>query len=228
MTIRCNANLFRIASLCQSSEETRYYLCGVYVEPHHAGGVTLTTTDGHRLLCIRDESGFADESAIIQLSADAIRACKGKKFETRTLIVDGLDATVYCSQNAEELGLPVAISAKCRVDGTFPDYRRVVPKDYSQTVSDAFAGEFLASFGAIAGELARHFEGTSKSKDRYERNRSDGLRIVSGEIGAPSFVLFEKVENAFGLIMPTSKPGNSRGAPEWFRAPVKPETAIAA
>lgn len=63
--LRFSVELYKAAMLAASTEETRYYLNGVFVEPCVYGGVTLTATDGHVLVCIRDLDGSADESAIV-------------------------------------------------------------------------------------------------------------------------------------------------------------------
>ena len=41
----------------QSTEQTRYYLCGVFIEPADEG-VTMTATDGHRLVTCHDPQFF--------------------------------------------------------------------------------------------------------------------------------------------------------------------------
>lgn len=56
MNMTCNADLFRIAYSCVSTEETRYYLNGVHLEPHPCGGAFMVATDGHRLIVVHDES----------------------------------------------------------------------------------------------------------------------------------------------------------------------------
>jgi len=43
-----------------STEETRYYLCGVQVEIN-AKGTTLVATNGHMLLAAHDETNTLDE-----------------------------------------------------------------------------------------------------------------------------------------------------------------------
>ena len=55
--LNINAGLFYAASLFTSKEDARYYLQGVFVEPHPIEGITLTATDGVRLACIYDRSG---------------------------------------------------------------------------------------------------------------------------------------------------------------------------
>ena len=77
--IRVNANLFRLAQMTVSTEETRYYLNGIFIQPHAVQGVLLVSTDGHRMTVIHDETGHADQSAIVRLSPEALKLCKLSK-----------------------------------------------------------------------------------------------------------------------------------------------------
>ena len=209
--LRFDANLYRIATACQSHAEMRYYLNGVFVEPCPAGGVQLTTTDGHRLICIRDETGQADESAIIALSPDALKACKvGKGEARRTVTVEGLAATVRAvvSPDQGEAGDLVAMMARCRIDGTFPDYRRVIPTVEMPSKSiGSYNGNYLGDFAKIVGELEKHFNGTTRPIAI--------MRVVGNDAGSPALVLFGNVSQAFGVIMPV-RGDETHEAPEWF------------
>lgn len=74
-----SADLFRRAMMAQSTEETRYYLNGVRVEPCAEGGVLLVATDGHRLLVFRDIDGFiTGGAATISLSKSMTKALTAK------------------------------------------------------------------------------------------------------------------------------------------------------
>ncbi|RCK40460.1 hypothetical protein [Thalassospira xiamenensis] len=52
--ITVSAKHFYAAWQFVSTEKTRYYLNGVYIEPHKDGGVLLIATDGHSMAVIRD------------------------------------------------------------------------------------------------------------------------------------------------------------------------------
>jgi hypothetical protein len=210
--IRFNANLYRIAMLCSSNEETRYYLQGAYVEPHAVKGVTLVATDGNKLVAIYDENGFADESAIIKLTPDALKACKPGRYERRdvTIATDSNDATVNVTKvdGTEILAdTPVAFSQDCKVDGTFPDYRRVIPASVFFTKDSSSPGLstiVLNSLSAIASELGKHY-GTSKGV----------LRINADCDNGPALITFPPTFNAFAVAMPMRTDCETI-APEWF------------
>lgn len=164
---RCivSADLFRRAWFALSTEETRYYLNGVFVEPCPEGGALLTATDGHCLLSFRDPRGVVQGSGIVCINANMRRELKATRsdlfgvrsaFSERVVLVKGgSDHLAYIAMS----GLPHKIDgveveprdtlpelfdkADKRVvaaqftpvviDGTYPDYRRVIPQQTDQT-----------------------------------------------------------------------------------------------
>lgn len=199
--IKVNANYFKAASLCMSREDTRYYLNGVYIEPCAAGGATLTATDGHRIVCIHDKDGICDKPAIVGLPNGALK----KKMPEGEVIIqdDGLFRHgTFISMNS------------VIVDGSYPDYRRVVLLSQKNGLghkgSPGFQGRYIGDFGKV-GELLC---------------QSQSIRIMPGPTESdPALVLFPSAKNAFGIIMPM----RVTPAPEkfdWFIAgPAKPKKA---
>jgi DNA polymerase III subunit beta len=106
-----------------SPDEARYNLSGVYVESPGPGAARMVATDGHRLSLIdREASGF-------KMDGGAIIPRKGLA-ELRKLLDQGSDAEVrltldgqlaYLRRDATEVSMRL-------VEGEFPDYRGVIPK----------------------------------------------------------------------------------------------------
>lgn len=219
--IRCNANLFRIAFACTSTEDTRFYLQGVQVEPHPQGGVLLVSTDGHRLLVVRDESGFADETAIIKLDKDALKHCKSKRGDNREIVIDsGMHEAairlVLGTADEPEYS-PLAMAYQVRVDGTFPDYRHVIPTEFEGGTA-AFNGGYLGSFGDIGKELADHVKGVNRE--------FAAMRVISNGDG-PALVTWPGYSDlAFGVLMPMRAP-DADAIPAWFAKPAAPQAEAA-
>lgn len=226
--IRVNANLFRIAYTCASTEETRYYLNGVLVEPLPDGGVLLVTTDGHRLLCIYDRDGMAKQPTIVQLKKEALRSCVKPKIGNRYLEIVDETKPDSAASIIEEIVLeeiertPIASSPKAIVDGTFPDYRRVVPKTLGEkSIVGGFNPLYVADFATIAADLAWHF---LDRKTKRGDTKPCTFRLVAQSeeepgksINSPTTVLFSKGLQAFGIIMPTQLPADAPDYPEWFK-----------
>jgi DNA polymerase-3 subunit beta len=110
-----------------STEETRYYLNGIYL--HAAGAATAATlravaTDGHRLaqIDLRLPNGAEGMPGVI-----VPRKTVG---EMQRLIED-LDAeiTIELSQGKIRFTLGNVVLTSKLIDGTFPDYGRVIPQN---------------------------------------------------------------------------------------------------
>jgi len=107
-----------------STEETRYYLNGIFVHVQDDGQPTLkaAATDGHRLARVtvpRPDGAEGMPDIIIP------RKCVG---ELRKLL-DEVDGSVEISLSSTKVrfGLGTAILTSKLIDGTFPDYSRVIP-----------------------------------------------------------------------------------------------------
>ncbi|MDP8993885.1 MAG: DNA polymerase III subunit beta [Pseudomonadota bacterium] len=107
-----------------STEETRYYLNGIFLHVSDEAQPVLkaAATDGHRLARVtvpRPAGAEGMPDVIIP------RKCVG---ELRKLL-DELDGTVQVSLSESKVrfGLGNAILTSKLIDGTFPDYSRVIP-----------------------------------------------------------------------------------------------------
>ncbi|MBV9840276.1 MAG: DNA polymerase III subunit beta [Sphingomonadaceae bacterium] len=104
-----------------STEETRYYLNGIFL--HVAGDeLKAAATDGHRLARVTlEKPDGADGMPDIIVP----RKCVG---ELRKLL-DEVDGSVEVSLSATKIrfGLGSAVLTSKLIDGTFPDYSRVIP-----------------------------------------------------------------------------------------------------
>lgn len=111
-------------SYAASTEETRYFLCGVYMHSHD-GIIRLVATDGHRLT-IQDTTVIAAFQVGIIIPrktvSEIIKMCDDEKvyidFNDRIIKVQNTD-TVLTSK---------------LVDGTYPDYLRIIPTNHDKTM----------------------------------------------------------------------------------------------
>lgn len=105
---------------CISTEETRYYLNGVYL---HAvdGRLVAVATDGHRLMRNVGPEGSMEYGVILP------RKLVG-------LLPKGA-VTVELSQNKVRVTSGSTVITSKLIDGTFPDYVRVIPTGNSNVLS---------------------------------------------------------------------------------------------
>lgn len=204
-TINVNAILFRAANEYIATEETRYYLQGVFVQPHPDKGVLLTSTDGHRMICVHDESGSIDHAAIIQVHSRAfagIKEDKKKPDEAPRLTLDSDGHALVGTYR----GIESAI-----IDGTYPDYARVLLPMVDALKKGVFAPasfnhEHLASFSKIAkllGAVGR------------------AIRVVTTSESDPALILFESTTQALGVLMPM-RSSFQNGMPAFMRPILEP------
>jgi DNA polymerase-3 subunit beta len=116
-----------------SSEEARYYLNGVYLHCVEIDGrrlLRMVATDGHRLARIETAApeGSADMPAVIiprKAVAEIEKLCKG--------VTD--DVTIALSQNKMRVDIgDIRLSTKL-IDGTYPDYSRVIPANNTKVAT---------------------------------------------------------------------------------------------
>jgi DNA polymerase-3 subunit beta len=196
--ITVDAKLFVACAQVQSTEDVRYYLNGVYVQPHPIKGALLIATDGHRMMVAHDEEGEVSKAAIIKLPKEAMAF----KFKAPTvepkLRIDADGIATLATYRSEQSTV---------IDGTFPDWPYVMrpilanakKRFYGKEVLGAasFNGKYLGSFGAIAAFL--------------KGDKSAPVKVVSHNESDPALVLFPSDDRVFGVLMPmrASTPGNA-------------------
>ena len=111
-----------------STEETRYYLNGVYMHAKNDGDIKVlrvVATDGHRLACVETPQPKGSEN----LSGVIIpRKTIG---EIRKLLDDASVETVSIGLSENKIRFvmeDVTLTSKL-IDGTYPDYERVIPTE---------------------------------------------------------------------------------------------------
>lgn len=128
------AGLFATVAFAISTEETRYYLNGTYMHVVPTGqgnALRLVATDGHRLARVDSllPTGLdpAMPGIIVPTKAqgELRRLCEATPEATITL-------EVSASQIRATKGDTVFVSKL--IDGTFPDYQRVIPREFSGSV----------------------------------------------------------------------------------------------
>jgi DNA polymerase-3 subunit beta len=138
-----------------STEETRYYLNGIYLhvaETPEGKKLRAAATDGHRLARVEEEapSGAAGMPGVI-----IPRKTVGELIKLAEETADEIEFRLSDTKISFRIG-PVTLTSKL-IDGTFPDYERVIPKanDKVMTVEkDAFS-QAVSRVAAISTERSR-------------------------------------------------------------------------
>ncbi|MBX4941138.1 DNA polymerase III subunit beta [Rhizobium binae] len=153
------AALFAPTAFAISTEETRYYLNGIFLHLHEDGDQYLraAATDGHRLS--RHQVAYPGEDAF-----------KGVIVPRKTVgLVPKGTVTVSVGEAKIQITAGDFVITSKLIDGTFPDYERVIPRaNESRVVIDRDA--FMKAADRVA---------TVSS----ERGRAVKLSISPGSIG---------------------------------------------
>ncbi|MEM9581626.1 MAG: DNA polymerase III subunit beta [Pseudomonadota bacterium] len=139
--------LFDKSKFAISTEETRYYLNGVYMHTADAdGGKTLrcVATDGHRLA--RIDADLPPEAA----NMPGVIVPRKTVAELRKLLDDDdMQIAVSVSETKVRFATPdITLTSKV-IDGTFPDYTRVIPQGNTRKL-EVDAAEFAQAVDRVA------------------------------------------------------------------------------
>jgi DNA polymerase-3 subunit beta len=146
-----------------STEETRYYLNGIYLHAATSGGVAVlraVATDGHRLARV--------ETPLPQGAAGMPGVIVPRKTVTELRkLVDTTSASVQISLSDTKIRFAFddVILVSKLIDGTFPDYERVIPANNEKTL-EVNAKAFEAAVDRVATISTEKSRAVKLSLDR--------------------------------------------------------------
>lgn len=189
-TIALDANILRAALICTSTEETRYYLQGVSIEPNPRD-LRVVSTDGHRLFCARvTDAATVPEKFLIPRDALA-RALKGYKH---------IDLYISREGNLWRAGDVIFTP----IDGVFPDsWPRMIPQDPPATST---AAHFNPAYLVDMKKIAETLDGKGSVASVYQ----DGEN--------PALVTFGAREDCLAVVMPMRNKGFNLLGPQARRS----------
>ncbi len=177
------AHIVATVSFAISTEETRYYLNGIHL--HHDGTyLAAVATDGHRLALVtldppagsKDMPGIIVPRSTVSLISHFVKG-------------DGDIGIELSSQKIRfTLSDGTTITSKL-IDGTFPDYRRVIPSSNDKTyvLDRAALAAAIDRVSTVSTERGRAVRFTfSESEVKLEVNNpdsgqaEDGLSVAEG------------------------------------------------
>ena len=197
--IELRADYFRAlierTRFAMSNEETRYYLNGIYFEifsEEKGTGLRAVATDGHRLAKCDihlNDVGEAKEGVIFP------RKAVNEFYKA----LDGVTGLIHLTLSSNKVRLQIddlRMTSKL-IDGTFPDYMRVIPKNNSQQLSfDAKEiGQAVDLVSAISSErskgISMSLESSSMVVGSSASERGKGQKSVSANFsGQPMSIGF--------------------------------------
>ena len=113
-----------------SPDETRLNLSGVYLETEKEGKVRMVASDGHRLSLIErevDTPALPDWPSVILPKKGLVETRKLLEKSEGTIDVSVNDSVVNLKKETTELFMRL-------IEGDFPDYQQVVPKEHAHRI----------------------------------------------------------------------------------------------
>ena len=223
-------NLKTLAAMTQaaSKEQMRIYLCGAAIEVD-THGITYVSTDGHLLLASREElpeDAPRNETlgTWIIPTAECLAAKLGKRDMGEAVFSANKEGKVTLTSPS---GTSRTFQA---VDGTFPDWKRVVPQHYQRPCHDP---EKAANNGAIE---VNQFDPALLAKLAKFHSLMSGQRqavpvLHHGEKGYPIPVTFPGIDatcQAFGVLMPHRATDEAFALPAWANVHADKDEQLAA
>lgn len=152
-----------------STEETRYYLNGAYVHvmPGKKPALRIVSTDGHRASVweTRDIPKGAEAMFGIIIPRKAVGVA-------RAFLAQSDQIMVTASASHIEIGAgPVRLISKL-VDGSFPDYQRIIPRDNAKVAT--FDSESMTD---AVGRVAHAAHDPRKPVVRFTFGDDDGASV---------------------------------------------------
>ena len=190
LKVTLSIRALRAVLVAVSTEETRYYLNGINLE-FTPDGVVMAATDGHRMIVLRQpygEHGATAAHASVIVPRDLVAKLKANKRDgdAMTTLTIGDDGRLTFEHAGESFG-------GSRIDGTFPDYRRIVPQDLDGKPAQ-YNPAYLADFAKARQELT----GTKIDKS----GKGSPLVRYNGDSPAVVDFAWDTGFDAFGIIMP--------------------------
>jgi hypothetical protein len=207
-----------------SKEETRFYLCGLHICANPTGGARIVATDGHLLGIFHDAGGIVDAPNIWPISKTLLAACKPQKTDhgmRRWVVLGEGRAVVALANTAQVAGEVAAANLPSNVvhqefimpiDGTFPDYTRVVPVP-SVPETGWVADHFNPAI------LERAMSPAYWTEDGERRKEPLAAALYSAAVEHPAIVKISERPDYLGVIMPTRAVSDHTLPSWWTSAP---------
>lgn len=157
-----------------SPDETRLNLSGVYMEAQPQGKLRMVASDGHRLSIIEREAAIPDPSTWPRTILPRKGLIEARKLLERCegeTVLSLQGATAILKQDTTELSMRL-------IEGEFPDYQQVMPKDKNHTIS--FSREDL--LGALRRLLVLTTERSRGIKLQAEKEKME-ISVNTPDLG---------------------------------------------
>lgn len=171
-------NDLKAVSLAMAKADIRYYLNGVLFELDNAEGYRLVATDGHRLHIVCKKKCTNTVHEIIMPSDIVKQLCKQKAQVFELEIIPGATRSIKIRTGGGFITVP-------GVEGKYPDYRRVMPKQLNPIETAHYQPEYLVDL--------------AKAQKTLGTENQNGYLAQQGSAGG---VYVDNEKSFYAVIMP--------------------------
>ena len=198
------ANLIPLVAPFMPANDIRFYLNGINVRPHPDGGAVICATNGHVLAVVRDHAAVCEREVIIHLRKSTVAACAQRPLNGRLLSL--IHGRIAVTEGGEDIliqpGSPI-------IEGTFPDYRQIVPK--ASKLIGGLAGGFNSQYLALLNAAV-----TAAGKNTGAAFHA--LSFFHAPDSKSSVARIEGVDEFIAVLMPMKSPPVVKSVPGWIAA----------
>lgn len=199
---RVNPRYFAGIERFAAVKDVRFYLCGVFIEPHPHGGVTIVATDGCIMAAAYDPDGWCAEPIIVgDITKPLLTACKKRGLPSaraEQLWIAKDCAVVSSSAETEPPPAPFGEAALHSskisiIDGKFPDWRRPMP--VGRQIAPAECPSVNPAYLAMVSEALRIMQDAKYSSMRLYPD-GEGLAVAIRTLDA------DLMDRFVAIVMP--------------------------
>jgi hypothetical protein len=213
--LRVSAKLVALVTPFMSTNDIRYYLCGISIRPHPAGGAVICATNGHVLGAVYDRSAICEHDVILSLTPATVAALKGRTGAGRELVLRHDRVTVMEGPTEISLqpGNPI-------IEGIFPAYQKVIPP--AERLVPGLAGHYNTAYITlvdVAAKIACPKAGPTRSVTFFSVDGKADTAAVARLAAEPDFI---------AVLMPQRAANTIDALPLWCAAALAKTEAPAA
>ena len=211
--LRLSAKLVALVTPFMATKDIRYYLCGINIRPHPAGGAAICATNGHILGAVYDPDAICEHEVTLRMHPNTVAAMKVRGDGARELVIRHGRVAVMdgTTEIALQPGDPV-------IDGKYPQYQNVIPDP--KLLHPGLIGQFNAKNIALLHGVVK-IAGSKMSRDE-----SAHFYTLNGNPNSSAVALIAAEPNFIAVIMPMRSDVLST-VPEWCAA-FKPKDDLVA
>ncbi|CAN7739650.1 hypothetical protein [Duganella sp. LjRoot269] len=182
--LRVSAKLVALVTPFMATSDIRYYLNGISIRPHPAGGAVICATNGHVLGAVHDRSAICEHDVILTITPATVAALKARINNGRELVLR--HGRVAVMEGPTEIALQPGNPV---VEGIFPAYQKVIPP--AERLVPGLAGHYNTAYIAlvdVAAKIACPKAGPSRSATFFSVDGKPDTSAVARLAAEPDFI----------------------------------------